>query len=162
MLVDEQHQNPVKTEPVPPTAGTEPLTLFVTQAERIDALYGNASYPSDEFPSATHSAATCGRPFEHIVLPALQAACASDLVRGIVVSVPSTIYDDWDAAPWKTTLANDVTERIRTYIQPYLDAHKSIKYVVMVGSDEVLPQRRVPDQTVLLSATSAPTPTPPG
>ena len=35
-------------------------------------------------------------------------------------------------------------------IKDYLQlSHPSIKYVVLVGGDEVIPQRRVQDQTVL-------------
>ena len=131
---------PCNPDPSPPSQ-PEPLTLFVTQAQRIDALYGDAQEP---------------HPFEHIVLPALHAACASDLVRGEVLSVPSSIYDGraaggtagWDENPWDTTMANAVTETIRTEIQQELEQHPSIKYVVLVGSDDVIPQRRVQDGTV--------------
>ena len=126
-----------------------PLTLFVTQAQRIDALYADDQER---------------QPFQHVVLPALEAACRSDLVRGRILLVPSDIYDNqdydnelyrrttpgsgWDEAPWDTTKANAVAERIRSVVQDELSEYPSIKYVVLVGSDAVIPQRRVNDGTV--------------
>jgi len=118
---------------------TPPETLFVTQGERIDAIYGDATLSDDAE----------GQPWEHIVLPALQDACDSPLVKGEVLSVPGDVYTDWDKTPWNTLLANGVTEKVHEVIQGYLGAHPSIKYVVLVGSDEVIPQRRVQDQTVV-------------
>ena len=131
-LVDEQHQTTDPTTPVSQPENVGPLTLFVTQAERIDALYGDGS-------------------FENTVLPALEAACndRDKLVRGEVISVPSVIFNDWDEAPWMTSEVNKVSERIRDVIQQRLTDQPSIRYVVLVGSDEVIPQRRAPDQTVL-------------
>ena len=124
-------ENPSATQKVEvPADSAQPAeTLFVTQSERIEKLY-----PGEW---AT-------------VLGALQAGCANDLVHGEVISVPAIYYAAWDKEPWKLEPANQVAESIReNVIRPYLAAHPSIKYVVLVGSDEVVPQRRVPDQTVL-------------
>ena len=131
-LVDDEHQTIDPTTPVTQPEDVGPLTLFVTQAERIDALYGDGS-------------------FENTVLPALDAACndRDGLVRGEVISVPSVIFNDWDEAPWMTSEANKVSESIRDVIQQRLTDEPTIRYVVLVGSDEVIPQRRAPDQTVL-------------
>ena len=140
-LVDTSHQTTETVEKVLPPTGVEPLTLFVTQAERINALYGDGSNEDTR----------AGRPFEHVVLPALRAACNDQdrLVRGEVISVPSTLFNPWDAAPWRTVEANKVASAIRDEIQRYLRANPTIKYVVLVGGDEVIPQRRVQDQTTL-------------
>ncbi len=124
---------PVST-PVPAPADQGPQTLFVTQAQRIDAIYGTA---------------TDKEPFENDVLPTLESVCALPSVEGEVVSVPSGYYDSWDQQPWNVELANGVTEQIRSLILGYLQSQPSIKYVVLVGDDEVIPQRRVPDGTVL-------------
>ena len=124
---------PVST-PVPAPADQGPQTLFVTQAQRIDAIYGTA---------------TDKEPFENDVLPTLELVCALPSVEGEVVSVPSGYYDSWDQQPWNVELANGVTEQIRSLILGYLQSQPSIKYVVLVGDDEVIPQRRVPDGTVL-------------
>ena len=107
----------------------QPLTLFVTQAERVTALYGSDGW--------------------NTVLAAMEAACADPRVKGEVMSLPSVDFDDWDIEPWKPETANAVTDRIRSSIDQYLSAHDTVKYVVLVGSDEVVPQRRVQDETVL-------------
>ena len=107
----------------------QPLTLFVTQAERVMALYGVDGWST--------------------VLGALGAASADPRVKGEVMSVPSVDFDDWDVEPWKPGAANAVTDRIRSRIGQYLSTHDTVEYVVLVGSDEVVPQRRVQDETVL-------------
>ena len=134
-----------KTDPDYPEASTFlPETLFVTQGQRIDAVYGNpdlSTYVGD------------AQPYEHTVLPALKEACKSDLVKGDVISAPAnndtTDYAAWDQKPWGVQEANDVTEGIRTAIRAYVEAHPTIKYVVLVGSDEIIPQHRVPDRTAI-------------
>ncbi|HJW76162.1 MAG TPA: FG-GAP-like repeat-containing protein [Thermoleophilia bacterium] len=115
------------TVEVTPPDQQPPETLFVTQADRVKAIYGVDRW--------------------NTVLSRLQQACESPLVRGEVISVPASIYDAWDEQPWRPDLANGVTDAIRAAMQPYLTS--SVKYVVLVGSDHVVPQRRVQDQTVL-------------
>ncbi len=108
----------------------EPQTLFVTQPQRLDAIEGAGSWLNK-------------------VEPALIAACESEYTGfGAILTVPSSIYDTWDVTPWDTDLANGVTKSIRTAIDDYIYGHPSIRYVVLVGSDEVIPQHRVIDQTV--------------
>ena len=136
VVVSSAEQTSVSVQKVAPPPGAGPLTLFVTQAERVDALYSDPARPGY-------------RAFDDTVLPALRDACASDLVRGEVISVPSVDYNKWDETPWSTTLANDATVAVRDEIQRYLNGHPTIRYVVLVGSDEVVPQRRVPDQTIV-------------
>ena len=130
-LVDAEHQTTDPTTLVTQPDQVGPLTLFVTQRERLAALYGD---------EATES-----------VLSNLELACNDEdgLVRGEVLSVPSVIFNEWDEAPWMTSEANKVTEGIRGAIQQYLEQNPTVRYVVLVGSDEVIPQRRAPDQTVL-------------
>ena len=123
-----------------PSPGVKPLTLFVTQAQRIDALYGDG----------TNDPTAQGQPFEFLLRDELQTVCNDPKVAGEVISVPASYYTDWDKKPWDPQLANDVAQQIRdNVIDHYLQQHDSIKYVVLVGSDEVIPQRRVPDGTVL-------------
>ncbi|MGD8967587.1 MAG: hypothetical protein PVI07_08775, partial [Anaerolineae bacterium] len=45
--------------------------------------------------------------------------------------------------------ANDVTRAIKDLVDETLDSHPSIRYLVIVGGDEVLPFRRVPDQVAI-------------
>ena len=127
---------------VPYTSVTgDPQTLYVTQPERIDAIYKTDAEP---------------HPWADTVMPTLTAACESpDAGYGTILALPSNIYDEWDEHPWDTTLANGVSEEVRRIIDNYLygegqtSGHPSIKYVVLVGDDEVVPQHRVQDQTIL-------------
>ena len=124
------------TEPL--VQNPAPTTLYVTQAQRLDALYAD---PDDSEYQA----------FEDTIRPALEQIFderPDDPACGDVISVPSVLYDDWDELPWSTELANQTAAAVRDEIQRYVGAHPSIKYVVLVGSDEIVPQMRVPDQTV--------------
>ena len=76
-----------ESTPVQTATDQGPLTLFVTQTQRIDAIYGTA---------------TDTQPFENDVLPTLKSACALPSVKGEVISVPSVYYDQWDEQPWDT------------------------------------------------------------
>ena len=125
-------------EPLVPEATTEPewvqtapapKTLFVTQAERIAATYGAEAWADLE--------------------AKLLEIAARPEVAGSVLSVPSVIYDEWDLNPTSVTAANDVTGAIRGHIMTYLEDHPEIEYVVLVGSDEIVPSRRVNDEAVL-------------
>ena len=127
----------------PETEVADPQTLFVTQPQRIDAIYRTDAEET---------------PYADIVETALKDACDSEHTGyGAILTVPSSVYDDWDVTPWDTDLANGVTDNVRDAINDYVygdgsnsndTGHPSIKYVVLVGSDDVVPQRRVPDQTV--------------
>ncbi len=131
-------------EPVVPPKDPEPKTLFVTQADRMTSLYGSEAWGSLE--------------------DKLGEISGREDVDGVVLSVPAVDYVAWDERPWDTRLANDVTDKIRQAINDYIyghqddpddatdassPAHLSIRYVVLVGSDKVIPQRRVIDQTLL-------------
>ncbi|MBI4297409.1 MAG: hypothetical protein HY676_02625, partial [Chloroflexi bacterium] len=105
---------------------TSPKTLFVTQRERMQALY----------PGSWDS-----------LLADLTALASHPSVLGDIISVPSIIYEPWDLNPASVDEANTVSSQIRTIIQDYLNAHPSIEFVVLVGSDDVIPHRRVPDET---------------
>ena len=136
------------TVPVIQPEEPQPKTLFVTQAERMKTIYGGPAWTALE--------------------DQLDAVCGRSGVDGLVLSVPSTIYDEWDKRPWDTQLANGVTDQIRKVIDDYIygnendpattdddsPPHPSIRYVVLVGGDEILPQRRVTDQTVLCNERS--------
>ncbi|MBI4333784.1 MAG: PKD domain-containing protein, partial [Chloroflexi bacterium] len=107
-----------------------PKTLFVTQQDRLKAL--NKDYTAwDTFVSR------------------LSALAAHDAVRGEIVSLPSGIYDNWDTFPASVDEANNVAVQIRNIVQGYLRSKPTIQNVVIVGSDDVVPHRRVPDETVI-------------
>ncbi len=109
-------------------------TIFLVDAKRIGDTYGAAS--------------------EQSVLSALNTlAGRTDLgVSGAVVPVEGnaavqTAYTAWDANPCNPALANDVVTGIGSVIDSIRAARPTLKYVVMVGADDIVPMARVPDNT---------------
>ena len=118
----------------------KPLTLFVTQFERLESLYG-----------------LDGR---DLVEQKLRAVALRDDVKGKIISVPANLYADyvsdealgWDDKPWLVERANEVAQSIRGEIRKQLDTDSSnsdIQYVVLVGNDRIIPFRRLVDQTII-------------
>ena len=108
-----------------------PKTLFVTQRERLTALYNM---------DATAWNALQGK---------LVSLASHSAVQGDILSLPSNIFDNWDLNPSSVDEANNTATQIRTIIQNYLTGKPGIQNVVIVGSDDVVPFRRVPDETVI-------------
>ncbi len=106
-----------------------PQTLFVTQAQRYAVLYGQAEWNG--------------------LAASLSAFVQRADILGKVVSVPSTIYDAWDSDPRNVDAANQVASDVRTIVRDELKNNPTIKYVVFVGTDRIVPHYRVPDQTVI-------------
>jgi len=108
-----------------------PKTLFVTQRERLMALYNmdNTAW--------------------NTLQGKLVTLAGHSAVQGDILSLPSVIYDNWDLNPSSVDEANNTTVQIRNIIQTYLAGKPGIQNVVMVGSDDVVPFRRVPDETVI-------------
>ena len=82
------------TDPVIQQTQRGPVTLYVTQAQRLNALYADPAAPAY-------------RAFEDTVLPALEHLFTSrqdDPSFGDVISLPSVIYDEWDRQPWNVEL----------------------------------------------------------
>jgi hypothetical protein len=139
----------------------QPQTLILTHQGRLEAIYGAARASS--------------------VISKLQQLAALDSVRGIVIPVdtdPSTVlvplatrlgavqgaYGAWNANYCNVQAANSVASAIRDLIQGYVDdSINDIQYVVIAGSDEIIPFYRVPDEVqianerdfALFSATDA-------
>jgi len=97
--------------------------LFITQRERIKATYGDAAWNELE----------------------TKLIALADMVQGSVVSAASTTYDAWDSNPCSVEQANNVASVLRTEIMSQKDA--TTEYVTLVGSDHIVPFRRVPDAT---------------
>lgn len=122
--------DPLVASPTPLTTLYEdpaPETLIVTQRERMIAKYGQAAWDN--------------------MLAELVALSAHDKVHGKIISVPSGVYDAWDTNQCSIEAANDVADEIRSIIQAELAS--GIGYVVVAGDDEIVPFRRVPDETVI-------------
>jgi len=110
--------------------GTD-LSLIVTQRERMMALYGLDDAGWNDL-------------MTDLIALANHASVAAD-----IVSVPSTIFDAWDTDPCSIDAANAVTEDVHDAIMPLLQGDANKRYLVFAGNDDVIPHRRVPDETVI-------------
>ncbi len=59
----------------------------------------------------------------------------------------SAAYTDWLADKLNVSKANQITSAIRAMIMSYLQQHGGIEYLVLVGDDDMLPSRRMQDNT---------------
>ncbi|UCC85560.1 MAG: hypothetical protein JSV81_11890 [Anaerolineales bacterium] len=108
-----------------------PRTLILTHQGRLEATYGVAETSQ--------------------LMSKLQQLAGEDSVRGIVVPVEtdglvSTKYGVWNGSYCSVEAANDVAAEIRRLAQDYLNNNPSIEYIVLAGSDEIIPFYRVPDE----------------
>jgi len=77
-----------------------------------------------------------------------------DDVRGVIVPVEQypavqNAYNAWDAETGDPDNANKLAVEIRSVIRSWLTNHPSIQYVMVIGSDEIIPFYRIPDETYL-------------
>jgi hypothetical protein len=122
---------------IPALIPDEVNALFIVNQQRLGDTYGAAA--------------------ANDVMTALRALAArSDLgVTGAVIPVEgypevAAAYAAWDEDnPCSPLLANDVVTAIASRINEIRAAHANVKYVVTVGSDEMVPMVRVPDLTQL-------------
>ena len=121
-----------------PATGTA-KTLIVTQRERIVALADDpATLGTNEGVAAWNT-----------LLPKLQALGLHDAVKADIISMPSILYDDWDSNPCDVGAANAVAAAVRGQIRARLSLEPGTQYLVIAGDDDVIPQRRVPDETII-------------
>ena len=77
----------------------------------------------------------------------------SDLgITGSVVHVEAnsnvvTAYNNWDQVPCDPQRANAVVRTIGSYLDTLQTTAPNVKYIVLVGGDDVIPFARVPDET---------------
>jgi len=113
-------------------------TLFVTQRERFIGRYGSANWTT--------------------LSGNLTALAKKPAIAGDILSVPISLYKEWDTGSIiespndRTNYAsidsvNRVTLGIRNVIMTYLHDNPDIQYVVLVGSDDIIPFHRVADET---------------
>jgi len=75
-------------------------------------------------------------------------------VKGMILPVDSNstvrdAYAAWDGNAADPRAANDVAAAIRLVLRDAILSHHKVKYVVIIGSDEIVPFHRVPDETYL-------------
>lgn len=122
-------ESPSETVTLHEYGSGDPLTLFVTQRERIIGLYGQGSWDT--------------------MIESLELLADNATIRGDIISVPLSIYETADKNTDNVAALNEVAESIRTIVQTQLSENTSIQYVVFVGSDDVIPYYRVPDETTI-------------
>lgn len=103
-------------------------TLIVTQRERM-----RATYDMDDNEWTTF-------------LNSLIALASEPTVAADIISIRSTAYDAWDLQPCDIPAANAVAGIVRDEIQARMGG---IEYVVVAGSDNIVPHKRVPDETIV-------------
>lgn len=116
--------------PEPPSSGIQ--TLIVTNRERLTAIYG-ASRVNLLFNKLTAFA-------NH---PAVRGEILEVEGNGIIAAAYSAWSTDWT----DVSRANQVASTIRSVVMEYLAAHPSVRYIVLVGDDRVIPSRRIRDRT---------------
>ncbi len=104
-------------------------TLIVTQEQRMRAVYNMDDAAWNAF------------------LGDLVTLAQHPGVRADIVSLPSSIYDNWDSHPCSIEAANSVAAQVRDIVQA--PANAGVDNVVIAGSDQIVPFRRVSDQTVI-------------
>jgi streptogramin lyase len=123
------------------TAGTLPAsipastkTIFLVNRSRMANLYG---------PGAVAS-----------MLTALNPVAQRSEVQGAVLSVDGdagiqSAYNAWDQQPCDINAANRVVRAINTVVARYRPGAPGLRYIVIIGSDQVIPMARLTDQTTI-------------
>jgi PKD domain len=142
-LVGSDPNNPPTTgvvdlNPGFPAAGSA-KTLIITQRERIIALADDLST----------TGVNEGLARWNTLQPKLVSMAQHPAVMADILSMPSAVYDSWDSNPCDVGEANAVAGSIRGQVQSRLGLEPTIQYVVLAGDDDVVPQRRIPDETVI-------------
>lgn len=122
--------------PTPPPGSTPPpsgiQTLIVTNRERLTAIYGSSR--------------------ADLLFDKLTTLANHSLVQGEILQIErndavAEAYATWIADPTDILKANQTASAVRGVVMDYLDAHPSVRYVVLIGDDRVVPGRRVKDRT---------------
>ncbi|MFC1998623.1 PKD domain-containing protein, partial [Chloroflexota bacterium] len=117
--------------------GDDSETLIITNIQRLGQYYGGA---------AIYGATG--------LTGELEAFADLDSVKGMIIPVDNysavrDAYAAWDIETHDPEVANAVSAAIRQVINDVLVSHPNIKYLVIAGSDEIIPFHRVPDEVYL-------------
>jgi hypothetical protein len=135
---------PTPTPTPPPTPSPTPPPLTSTVGIRTLILVNRAQLEALYDPNAVSQ-----------LMDKLYQLASHPNVKGLVIQVESSpsvaaAYNQWtaNAASWlNTDLANNVAGAVRNLALTYLATGPDIKYVVIVGNDQIIPFRRVKDYT---------------
>lgn len=118
--------------PTPTPRPSDVQTLIVVNRQQVATLYGEDQATS--------------------LMTKLDELAGNANVQGKVVQVEqregiAEAYAKWNAAPLNVEAANNVSSAIRNYILQLLDLNANVQHLVIVGSDTVIPHRRVPEKS---------------
>jgi hypothetical protein len=122
----------------PTTMPDTPDTLFLVNQQRLGALYGPA-----EAAAAVEKLQDVATEVGGVVLP----------VESAPGRTVDATYDAWDLDPCSVTAANAVVNEINLVVDDLRPILPTLRHIVLVGSDEVLPQARIADLTRLSNQT---------
>ncbi len=127
---------PVGTLPTVP-AGTQ--TLILVNQQRLGQVYGTDA---------------AGRTAVAQTLADLQTLAGRPGVSGVVVPVEgdpevAAAFGRWDDDPCSIEAANDIVAEINALVDQIRTGVTGLRHVVIVGSDEIVPQARLLDQVTL-------------
>ncbi len=116
--------------PTPHPSGIE--TLIIVNRQQVATLYGEDQATS--------------------LMAKLDELAANTNVQGRVVRIDernniTQAYADWNANQLDIDAANNVSGAIRNYILEMLNLNANVEHLVIVGSDNVIPHRRVPEKS---------------
>ncbi len=126
---------------VAPTATAEALdpgtnTVFLTNPSRLAATYGQTA--------ATEVAAKLADTVGYLRMN-LQKGLTPAVVPVDIYPAVREAYAAWDANPCSVPAANAVTAALTGVLEEVRSAGNDLKYVTLVGGDDILPMGRVPD-----------------
>ncbi len=124
-----------------PALPTDLNSLFVVNWERLAATEGETEANLILERLITQGSTVSGT-------PGLIDQGALGVVGGVLL-VDGVDYSDWDANPCDVNAANGIVGQITTLINGIAQTHDSLRYVTIVGSDEVIPMGRKPDLTTI-------------
>jgi len=122
--------------PTPTPAPHAHKTLILVNTPRMAALYGQAA--ADALLARIYTLADHAQVQGAVIEVANDAAVAA-------------AYTAWTASPTAlldTAKANAVASAVRNLALTFLNSGPNVEYVVLVGGDQVIPHRRVPEGTV--------------
>ena len=117
--------------------GADARTIIVTNQQRLEQYYGrDAIYGANGLRGE------------------LEAFASLENVKGLILPVDyltnvRSAYAAWDADAGSPEAANAVAVAIRLAVTNAAKTHPKVQYIVIAGSDEILPFRRVPDDVYL-------------
>ncbi|MFQ5342184.1 MAG: hypothetical protein ACE5F6_11630, partial [Anaerolineae bacterium] len=114
------------------TSSDTPQTLILMNKRRMESYFGGPGSTED-------------------LLAALRRLADDPVVNGMIEPVENNpevaaAYAAWDNDACNPDTANQVTDAIKLYIDEIRDVYPSIEQVLIVGNDDLIPFRRVPDE----------------